>query len=128
MVFSTHSAEQSIACARACVMIYDDVNKRWVPSGSTQAPCLSKVHIYQHAQNSTYRVVGRKLEDMEVVINCPLRSNLRYNHATATFHQWRDSRQVYGLNFASKNDADNFAAGMSIALEMLTTGECLLWF
>ena len=33
--------EQSIASARASVMVYDDVNKKWVASGSSHG--LSKV-------------------------------------------------------------------------------------
>ena len=46
-------------------MIYDEGNRRWVPSGSSQG--LSKIHIYQHTLNNTFRVVGRKLHDHEVV-------------------------------------------------------------
>lgn len=46
-------------------MIYDEGNRRWVPSGSSQG--LSKIHIYQHTVNNTFRVVGRKLHDHEVV-------------------------------------------------------------
>ena len=57
-------SEHSIVTARASVMIYDDVSKKWVPSGSSQG--LSKVHIYHHAVNNTFRVVGRKLNDHEV--------------------------------------------------------------
>ena len=57
-------SEQSIASARASVMIYDDVNKKWMPSGTSSG--LSKVHIYQHQVNNTFRVVGRKLQDHEV--------------------------------------------------------------
>jgi hypothetical protein len=45
-------------------MIYDDLNKKWVPSGSSHG--LSKVHIYHHFLNNTFRVVGRKLQDHEV--------------------------------------------------------------
>src|SRR5579872_3626967 len=90
-------SEQSIASARASVMIYDEVNKKWVPSGSSSG--LSKVHIYHHVVNNTFRVVGRKLHDQEVVINCSILKSLKYNQATPTFHQWRDNRQVYGLNF-----------------------------
>lgn len=44
---------------------------------------------------------------------------LKYNKATATFHQWRDNRQVYGLNFTSKEDADSFAQAMLTALDTL---------
>jgi hypothetical protein len=35
--------EQSIAAARASVMVYDDLNKKWVPAGSSHG--LSKVII-----------------------------------------------------------------------------------
>lgn len=45
-------------------MIYDDVNRKWLPSGSSSG--LSRVHIYQHVANNTFRVVGRKLQDHEV--------------------------------------------------------------
>lgn len=107
----------SIASARASVMVYDDTNKRWTPSGTSSG--LSKVHIYHHQTNNSFRVVGRKLQDHEVVINCALVRGLKYNQATPTFHQWRDNKQVYGLNFSSKDDADAFAAAMSRALDAM---------
>nr|CAD7399052.1 unnamed protein product [Timema poppensis] len=112
------SSEQSIASARASVMVYDDVNKKWIPSGTSSG--LSKVHIYQHQINNTFRVVGRKLQDHEVVINCAILKGLKYNQATPTFHQWRDNKQVYGLNFSGKEDADSFARAMFQALEILS--------
>lgn len=112
--------EQSIAAARASVMVYDDINKKWVPAGSSHG--LSKVHIYHHFINNTFRVVGRKLQDHEVVINCAILKGLKYNQATPTFHQWRDNKQVYGLNFSSKDDADVFANAMIRALEVLNSG------
>ncbi|XP_075213474.1 uncharacterized protein LOC142319739 isoform X3 [Lycorma delicatula] len=111
-------SEQSIASARASVMVYDDANKKWIPSGSSSG--LSKVHIFQHQLNNTFRVVGRKLQDHEVVINCVILKGLKYNQATQTFHQWRDNKQVYGLNFSSKEDADSFARAMLHALDVLS--------
>lgn len=48
-------------------MIYDDVNRKWLPSGSSSG--LSRVHIYQHVTNNTFRVVGRKLQDHEVSLH-----------------------------------------------------------
>lgn len=57
-------SETSIASARASVMIYDDNNKKWIPSGTSSG--LSKVHIFKHVINNTFRVVGRKLQDHEV--------------------------------------------------------------
>lgn len=53
----------------------------------------------------------------QVVINCAISRGLKYNQTTATFHQWRDQRQVYGLNFVSSEDADTFAASMLRAVE-----------
>ncbi|XP_022256137.1 vasodilator-stimulated phosphoprotein-like isoform X2 [Limulus polyphemus] len=116
--YKTHtSSEQSVASVRASVMIYDDQNKKWIPSGSSSG--LSKVHLYHHVTNNTFRVVGRKLQDHEVVINCSIIKGLKYNQATATFLQWRDSRQVYGLNFSSKEEAETFSVALQRALEKL---------
>lgn len=109
-------SEVSISSARASVMVYDDVNKKWIPSGSSSG--LSKVQLYHHQVNNTFRVVGRKLQDHEIVINCAILKGLKYNKATGTFHQWRDNKQVYGLNFSSKDDADAFAKAMFQALDV----------
>ena len=52
------------------------------------------------------------------MINCAILKGLKYNQATQTFHQWRDQKQVYGLNFSSKDDAEVFASAMLRALEV----------
>ncbi|KAJ8355403.1 hypothetical protein SKAU_G00181970 [Synaphobranchus kaupii] len=113
--------EQSICQARAAVMVYDDANKKWVPAGGSTG--FSRVHIYHHTGNNAFRVVGRKIQDHQVVINCAIPKGLKYNQATQTFHQWRDARQVYGLNFGSKEDANVFASAMMHALEVLNSLE-----
>uniref|UniRef100_A0A3Q3DU47 WH1 domain-containing protein n=1 Tax=Hippocampus comes TaxID=109280 RepID=A0A3Q3DU47_HIPCM len=115
------SSEQSICQARAAVMVYDDANKKWVPAGGSTG--FSRVHIYHHTGNNAFRVVGRKIQDHQVVINCAIPKGLKYNQATQTFHQWRDARQVYGLNFGSKEDANVFASAMMHALEVLNSQE-----
>ncbi|XP_066474796.1 protein enabled homolog isoform X4 [Tiliqua scincoides] len=114
-------SEQSICQARAAVMVYDDANKKWVSAGGSTG--FSRVHIYHHTGNNTFRVVGRKIQDHQVVINCAIPKGLKYNQATQTFHQWRDARQVYGLNFGSKEDANVFASAMMHALEVLNSQE-----
>ncbi|XP_058165332.1 protein enabled homolog isoform X6 [Dasypus novemcinctus] len=114
-------SEQSICQARAAVMVYDDANKKWVPAGGSAG--FSRVHIYHHTGNNSFRVVGRKIQDHQVVINCAIPKGLKYNQATQTFHQWRDARQVYGLNFGSKEDANVFASAMMHALEVLNSQE-----
>lgn len=57
----------------------------------------------------------------KVVINYSIVKGLKYNQATPTFHQWRDARQVYGLNFASKEEATTFSNAMLFALNVLSS-------
>ncbi|XP_078492063.1 uncharacterized protein LOC101243497 [Ciona intestinalis] len=102
----------------ASVMIYDDGERKWKAAGKTQG--LSSVCIYRHTQENTFRVIGRKDQDGEVVINCAVVPQLKYNRATATFHQWRDGNgTVYGLNFSTGHTASAFAATMDAALDAL---------
>ncbi|XP_034745881.1 vasodilator-stimulated phosphoprotein-like isoform X2 [Etheostoma cragini] len=111
--------ESSICQVRATVMLYDNNNKRWVPAGS-DSPSFSRVQIYHNPVANTFRVVGRKLQaDQQVVINCPIVKGIKYNQATPSFHQWRDPKQVWGLNFGNKEDAALFASSMMHALEVL---------
>ena len=53
---------------RASVMVYDDMQKKWLPSGSSPGG-ISKVHIYHHPSNGTFRIVGRKVQDHEVSLS-----------------------------------------------------------
>ncbi|XP_023198662.1 vasodilator-stimulated phosphoprotein-like isoform X2 [Xiphophorus maculatus] len=113
-------SESSLCAVRATVLLYDDSSKRWVPAGS-DATHVSRVQIYHNATTNTFRVVGRKLQaDQQVVLNCPIVKGMKYNQATATFHQWRDPKQVWGLNFGNKEDAALFANSMTHALEVLS--------
>ena len=60
--FSDKRPEQSIAAARASVMVYDDLNKKWVPAGSSHG--LSKVIIFildQPHHHHQYCVAGPHL-------------------------------------------------------------------
>ncbi|XP_063804422.1 ena/VASP-like protein isoform X3 [Pseudophryne corroboree] len=115
-----HLHEQSICQARASVMIYDDTSKKWVPIKPGQQG-FSRINIYHNTASNTFRVVGVKLQDQQVVINYSLVKGLKYNQATPTFHQWRDARQVYGLNFASKEEATAFSNAMLFALNIMNS-------
>lgn len=111
-----------VCTSRAKVMLYDDSNKQWLPAG-TGPQAFSRVQIYHNPTANSFRVVGRKMQpDQQVVINCAIVRGIKYNQATPNFHQWRDARQVWGLNFGSKEDAAQFAAGMAEALEALEGG------
>ncbi|XP_027895646.1 enah/Vasp-like b isoform X1 [Xiphophorus couchianus] len=112
-------SEQSICQARASVMVYDDTSKKWVPIKPGQQG-FSRINIYHNTASNTFRVVGVKLQDQQVVINYSIVKGLKYNQATQTFHQWRDARQVYGLNFASKEEATTFSNAMLFALNVLS--------
>ncbi|XP_074927346.1 vasodilator-stimulated phosphoprotein [Chelonoidis abingdonii] len=114
---------ETVVCAtRATVMLYDDANKKWVTAGSGPQ-AVSWVQIYHSPGSNTFRVVGRKMQaDQQVVINCAIVKGMKYNQATPNFHQWRDARQVWGLNFGSKEDASQFASGMLLALDRLEAG------
>ncbi|XP_058611686.1 enah/Vasp-like b isoform X3 [Onychostoma macrolepis] len=113
-------SEQSICQARASVMVYDDTSKKWVPIKPGQQG-FSRINIYHNTSSNTFRVVGVKLQDQQVVINYSIVKGLKYNQATPTFHQWRDARQVYGLNFASKEEATTFSNAMLFALNLLSS-------
>lgn len=56
----------------------------------------------------------------QVVINCPIVKGMKYNQATPNFHQWRDHKQVWGLNFSTKEDAASFANSMMHTLEAVS--------
>lgn len=115
-------SETVICSSWATVMLYDDTNKRWLPAG-TGPQAFSRVQIYHNPTANSFRVVGWKMQpDQQVVINCAIVRGIKYNQATPSFHQWRDARQVWGLNFGSKEDAAQFAAGMASALEALEGG------
>ncbi|XP_029475252.1 vasodilator-stimulated phosphoprotein isoform X1 [Rhinatrema bivittatum] len=120
-------SEIVICASRATVMVYDDAGKKWIPAG-TGPSAPSRVQIFHNPATNSLRVVGRKLQqDQQVVINCAIPKGLKYNQATPNFHQWRDARQVWGLNFSSKEDAALFASGMQQALDMLDTGPAAPW-
>uniref|UniRef100_A0A8C5B1Y0 Ena/VASP-like protein n=1 Tax=Gadus morhua TaxID=8049 RepID=A0A8C5B1Y0_GADMO len=106
--------------ARASVMVYDDTSKKWVPIKPGQQG-FSRINIYHNTGSNAFRVVGVKLQDQQVVINYSIVKGLKYNQATPTFHQWRDARQVYGLNFASKEEATTFSNAMLFALNVLSS-------
>uniref|UniRef100_A0AC11CYZ2 Enah/Vasp-like n=1 Tax=Ovis aries TaxID=9940 RepID=A0AC11CYZ2_SHEEP len=123
---SASVSEQSICQARASVMVYDDTSKKWVPIKPGQQG-FSRINIYHNTASNTFRVVGVKLQDQQVVINYSIVKGLKYNQATPTFHQWRDARQVYGLNFASKEEATTFSNAMLFALNIMNSQEGGKW-
>jgi hypothetical protein len=54
-----------------------------------------------------------------VTINSTLFKELIYQKASDLFHQWTDTRNSYGLNFASRQEADSFAATVTECINKL---------
>jgi len=106
--------EDILTSCKATAMIYNDAQKKWIhcaPNGP------AKVQLLFAPDTQTYRIVGRQIQDHEVVLNHSISKGLKYNQATPTFHQWRDQSCVYGLNFSSKIDAQEFGTTMMKILE-----------
>jgi hypothetical protein len=57
-------SETTIATARAQVLVYDDYGKKWIPSGANGVQAVAKVQILQHVQHNTFRLVGRKVQEV----------------------------------------------------------------
>ena len=45
-------------------MLYNNERKEWEHSGGSSG--ISRVHVYHHPINNTYRIVGRKVQDHAV--------------------------------------------------------------
>ena len=101
-------SEVAIAACNATVLKYNTGTKRWEQAGSGP----SRVEIYRNTTNNAYRVVGRNIRDASVVINSMIYPGLVYQRATETFHQWKDTSAIFGLNFANKDDANIFGMAM----------------
>lgn len=90
-------------------MIYSDQERRWFHAGETGSGA-STISILVNSENGNSRIVAQKLDNTrEVTVNMNIVKGLKYHQATKTFHQWRDNRTVYGLNFSSEEQAEEFA-------------------
>jgi hypothetical protein len=110
--------EDILTSCKATAMIYNDAQKKWIhcaPNGP------AKIQLLFSTETQTYRIVGRQIQDHEVVLNHSISKGIKYNQATPTFHQWRDQSSVYGLNFSSKLDAQEFGTTMMKILESVNS-------
>ncbi|CAF0933883.1 unnamed protein product [Adineta ricciae] len=106
--------EEVLTNCKATAMIYNDAQKKWIHCASNGP---AKIQILFTPDTQIYRIVGRQIQDHEVVLNHLISKGIKYNQATPTFHQWRDQSSVYGLNFASKLDAQEFGTMMTKILD-----------
>ena len=115
-------AERPLYKINASVMMYNEEEKQWIHAGSNnQTSPYSEIHILQNTARKSYRIVGLKCDDAsDVTVNMNIMHKLKYHVATSTFHQWRcEKRQVYGINFSSPEEAENFKNCMTRVLDDL---------
>jgi len=114
-------AEKNIFFARAVVYFYDTSKNTWAPS---QIAGYSRVDIYENTSANTYRVIGRGLQETsKIVINSNITKDITYSRASENFHQWSDGRLVYGLTFATKEEAESFGSGFEDIVRRLKDPE-----
>lgn len=112
--------EQMLITTKATVLLYDDEQKRWAPSSAGgQIPAVAKVQLLQNVSNNSFRVVARRIKDHEVVLNVAIHRSVKFNQSTPLFHQWKDAKQVYGLQYELKEEAEAFGGAMSQVIQFL---------
>ena len=114
------AAEYSVLSVECNVLHFSQNTKQWVYAGDTPSSGngASQVELFKKGEDKEvrYRIVGRLKADSMVVINSVLYVGMEYRRATDTFHQWQDSRFVYGLNFDSAEAATDFSSAVDHAL------------
>jgi len=114
-------AEKAVFYARAVVYYFDPKTKGWTPTAVGNNFC--RVDMYENTSNTTFRVIGRGLQDTsKVVINSSIAKDTQYTRASETFHQWSDNRYIYGLNFPTKEEAETFGSGFEGVVNRLKSG------
>jgi len=111
-------AEVAIASARSAVYYYDVNSKNWSPADGG----ISVISIYQNKSNNTMRIVAISSKTNQAVINSPVHKDLKYIKASEQFGQFQDARYMYGLNFATKQESENFATVLQSSVTALASG------
>eukprot|EP01117_Protostelium_nocturnum_P018113 TRINITY_DN750_c0_g1_i9.p1 TRINITY_DN750_c0_g1~~TRINITY_DN750_c0_g1_i9.p1 ORF type:complete len:350 (+),score=109.77 TRINITY_DN750_c0_g1_i9:246-1295(+) len=103
-------SEKSVFSAKAVVYMFDTNTKKWAPTEHGNEFC--RVDMYENTQTGGHRVIARLVKPPNpVLINSNVSKDTVYTRLSETFHQWSDPRQIYGLNFGTKEDATTFSAG-----------------
>ncbi|XP_041645440.1 sprouty-related, EVH1 domain-containing protein 2-like isoform X2 [Cheilinus undulatus] len=110
-------------------MTRDDSSGGWLAQDSG---ALSKVGVCRlmpselapvpASSSSQFLIRGERLRDKQVILDCPLRKDIRYIKATPTFHHWMVGDRKCGLTFTSPADARAFYRGVQKANEDLSEG------
>ncbi|XP_032882219.1 sprouty-related, EVH1 domain-containing protein 2 [Amblyraja radiata] len=111
-----------IVRVNAVVMSRDDSG--WLPQ---EGGGLSRVGVCKAIQpdstgRSDFLILGERLKDKLIVLECFLKKDLVYTKATPTFHHWMVGNRKFGLTFHSPADARAFDRGVRKAIEDLLEG------
>jgi len=114
--------EYSVCSVTGRVMFYKPQSKQWVFAETSSGNGLAQIELFKTDEEQKlqrpvrYRVVGRAEADSTVSINSVLYVGMEYRRASEVFHQWQDSRFVYGLSFVNAEDANTFAVAVEAAI------------
>jgi len=114
--------EYSVCSVTGRVMFYKPQSKQWVFAETSSGNGLAQIELFKTDEDQKlqrpvrYRVVGRAEADSTVSINSVLYVGMEYRRASEVFHQWQDSRFVYGLSFVNAEDANTFAVAVEAAI------------
>jgi len=111
--------EKPVFYARAVIYYFDPRTKNWTTTSIGSG--FGRVDMYENTSTNTFRVIGRGLAENNktVVINSNVIKDTQYTRASETFHQWSDNRYIYGLNFPTKEEAENFGGGFEATIAKL---------
>jgi hypothetical protein len=115
--------EEKVLCSiRAVVYIFDGETGGWAagPVGDG----LSRVEVLENEAERTYRVLGKGMDDAEVLcIDSPLIKETQFARASETFVQWNDPQAVYGINISSVEESDTICTCIDGILKKLNEEE-----
>uniref|UniRef100_A0A3P8RPC7 Sprouty related EVH1 domain containing 2 n=1 Tax=Amphiprion percula TaxID=161767 RepID=A0A3P8RPC7_AMPPE len=123
------AGDSYIVRVKAVVMTRDDSSGGWL---AQDGGALSRVGVCRllptelaalsGSGGSQFLIRGERLQDKQVILDCPLRKDLVYTIAMPTFHHWKVEDRRCGLSFQSPADARAFDRGVRKAIEDLAEG------
>lgn len=114
---ATQGSERSVA--ESYCVVYLLHGTEWKVTGEG----WSQVHLYQDADDGSYRIVGWTVGDLAVVINCNVTGSCKYKKKSEDFHKFTDEEEgaTYGFGFYKKEESltesEKFMKAVTEAIE-----------